>query len=161
VVVIDDDLAVRTALGRLLRSAGYAPRLFASAEAFLGRPNQDRPDCLVLDVDLPGASGFDLMRALAAAGRPPPVVFITGHADQADGAPALADEPEVLLKPFDGSALLDAVARAVRRGGRCAADATRRDGGEAVTAPRSPGPAPATPGAARPPRPAERGASAS
>ena len=71
----------------------------------------------------PGASGFELARALAAAGRPPPVVFITGHADQAAGAPALAAEPEVLLKPFDGSTLLDAVARAIGGSGG-AADAS-------------------------------------
>jgi FixJ family two-component response regulator len=116
VAVIDDDPSIRTALRRLLRAAGHAVQTFASAEEFLGRPERDRLACLVLDVQLPGASGLDLMRSLAGAGCPPPVVFITGHADQADAARALADDAaEVLVKPFDGQALVDAVSRAAAR----------------------------------------------
>jgi FixJ family two-component response regulator len=117
VAVIDDDASVRTALRRLLQAAGYAVQTSASAEEFLGRPEQGRLACLVLDAQLPGASGLDLMRSLAAAGCPPPIVFITGHADQASAARALAgDAADVLLKPFDGQALVDAVSRATARG---------------------------------------------
>jgi FixJ family two-component response regulator len=116
VAVVEDDPSVRTALRRLLQAAGHQVHPFASAEAFSRRPGQDRPACLVLDVQLPGASGLDLARSLAAAGCPPPVVFITGHADQAAAARALAhDAADVLLKPFDGQALVDAVSRAAVR----------------------------------------------
>jgi FixJ family two-component response regulator len=116
VAVIDDDPSMRAALRRLLRAAGHAVQTFASAEEFLRLPERDRPACLVLDVQLPGASGPDLMRSLAAAGCPPPVVFITGHADQAGAALALVgDAADVLVKPFDGQALVDAVARAAAR----------------------------------------------
>jgi FixJ family two-component response regulator len=117
VAVVDDDPSVRTALRRLLQSAGHTVQTFASAEEFLCRPGQERPACLVLDVQLPRATGLDLARSLAAAGCPPPMVFITGHTDQAVAARALAhDASDVLLKPFDGQALVDAVSRAAARG---------------------------------------------
>jgi FixJ family two-component response regulator len=128
VAVIDDDPSVRTALRRLLQATGHAVQTFASAEEFLRRPERDRPACLVLDVQLPGASGLDLMRSLAAAGCPPPVVFITGHADQAVAARALADDAaDVLVKPFDGQSLVDAVSRAAARHPARAAGAGEAD----------------------------------
>ena len=68
VAVIADDPSVRTALRRLLQATGHAVQTFASAEEYLRLPERDRPACLVLDVQLPGASGLDLMRSLAAAG---------------------------------------------------------------------------------------------
>jgi FixJ family two-component response regulator len=81
VLVIDDDPDVRASVGRLLRSLGLEVHLFVSIADFLGSEPPDGPTCLVLDVRLPGQSGLDLQRELAAANRELPVVFITGHGD--------------------------------------------------------------------------------
>ena len=81
VVVVDDDLEFRESLGRLLRSAGLRPRLFASIADFVESEPPDSSTCLVLDVRLPGRSGLDFQRDLAAAGVRLPIVFITGHGD--------------------------------------------------------------------------------
>jgi len=75
VLVIDDDPGFRESLGRLLRSAGLRTRLFASIGDYLGSALPDSPSCLVLDVRLPGRSGLDFQRDLAAAGVRLPIVF--------------------------------------------------------------------------------------
>src|SRR5260370_31379763 len=81
VLVIDDDLDLRASVGRLLRSVGLEAQLFASISGFLKSDPPDGPTCLVLDVRLPGQSGLDLQRELAAANRDRPIIFITGHSD--------------------------------------------------------------------------------
>jgi FixJ family two-component response regulator len=118
IVVIDDDHGVRRALGRLLRSADYTARTFASSEEFLASCRPDEVDCLILDVYLGGMSGFDLYELLASDGRVPPVIFITAHEDaiQAAGAIAGASSVVCLRKPFEDDALLAAVAAALQRG---------------------------------------------
>ena len=67
VLVVDDDLSVREALGSLIRSAGLRVETFASAREFLARPRADSPSCLVLDIRMPGLSGLDLQKRLAEA----------------------------------------------------------------------------------------------
>lgn len=110
VVVIDDDPDFRESLGRLLRSVGLAPCPFASVADFLGSEPSDCPTCLVLDVRLPGRSGLDFQRDLAAAGVRLPIVFITGHGDIRMGVQAMkAGAIEFLTKPFRDQDLLDAV----------------------------------------------------
>lgn len=114
VVVVEDDDGMRKALDRLLRAAGYQPLLFSSAEAFLGTATAHLAACLVLDIHLPGLSGLELGRRLAASGRVPPVIFITAQDD--DSAREEARQLECLAyfrKPFEGAALLDAIRRAV------------------------------------------------
>ena len=81
VLVVDDDPDVRASVGRLLRSLGINVQLFASISDFLTSDPPDSPTCLVLDVRLPGQSGLDLQRELAAAKRELPIIFITGHGD--------------------------------------------------------------------------------
>src|ERR1700722_17950740 len=81
VVVIDDDSGFRESLGRLLRSMGLDPRLFASIADFVEFDPPDVPTCLILDVRLPGRSGLDVQRDLAAARVKLPIIFITGHGD--------------------------------------------------------------------------------
>src|SRR5258708_23303137 len=81
VVVIDDDPDVRACVGRLLRSLDLDTQLFASIADFLRSDRPDGPTCLVLDVRLPGQSGLDLQRKLAAANRALPIIFVTGHGD--------------------------------------------------------------------------------
>jgi FixJ family two-component response regulator len=81
VLVVDDDPDLRQSVGRLLRSLGLDAQLFASIADFLKSNPPDGPSCLVLDVRLPGQSGLDLQRELAAAKRELPIIFITGHGD--------------------------------------------------------------------------------
>ncbi len=81
VIVIDDDREVRESLGRLLRSLGLDARLFASVSDFSNSEKPNGPACMVLDVRLPGRSGLELQRELAAANIHIPIIFITGHGD--------------------------------------------------------------------------------
>ncbi len=110
VVVIDDDPEFRDSLGRLLRSVGLHPRLFASIAEFMEAEPPDGPTCLVLDVRLPGRSGLDFQRDLAAGDVALPIVFITGHGDIQMTVQAMkAGAIEFLTKPFRDQDLLDAV----------------------------------------------------
>jgi FixJ family two-component response regulator len=98
------------AIERFLRAGGFAALTFASAEAALEAGVAAESDCLVLDVSLPGMSGFDLYRRLALAGEQSPAIFITAHDQQAireeaEGMGAVSYIP----KPFSGRTLLDAV----------------------------------------------------
>jgi FixJ family two-component response regulator len=79
VAVVDDDESACRALGRLLRTAGFLPVTYASAEAFLQDTKRPHFDCLVLDIQLKGMSGPELHRRLAAVGSTTPVLFITTH----------------------------------------------------------------------------------
>jgi FixJ family two-component response regulator len=81
VLVVDDDPDLRASVGRLLRSLDLDTQLFASVADFLKSDPPDGPTCLVLDVRLPGQSGLDFQRELAAANRVFPIIFITGHGD--------------------------------------------------------------------------------
>ena len=110
VVVIDDDPAFRDSLGRLLRSVGLPARLFASIGDFRSSELPDGPTCLVLDVRLPGRSGLDFQRDLAAASIRLPIVFITGHGDIPMTVQAMKGGAiEFLTKPFRDQDFLDAV----------------------------------------------------
>jgi FixJ family two-component response regulator len=128
VVVIDDDSEFRDSLGRLLRSAGLQPRLFASIADFLESEPPDSPTCLVLDVRLPGRSGLDFQRDLAAASVRLPIVFITGHGDIPMSVKAMkAGAIEFLTKPFRDQDLLDAVNDGLAR------DRARREDEDALS----------------------------
>ena len=110
VLVIDDDPDVRASVGRLLRSLGIDVQLFASISDFLKSDPPDRPTCLVLDVRLPGQSGLDLQRELAATNRELPIIFITGHGDIPMSVQAMKGGAiEFLTKPFRDQDLLDAI----------------------------------------------------
>ena len=114
VFVVDDDPSIRRSVERLLRAVGHAVETFVSAREFLERGNLKAPGCLVLDVRMPGQSGLDLQRLLEGAGHRIPVIFITGHADLSMAQQALqAGAVDLLAKPFDDQALLDAVQRAL------------------------------------------------
>jgi FixJ family two-component response regulator len=97
----------------MLEISGFVTETFGSAEALLAVDGASRARCLVLDIQLPGMSGFDLHRRLHAAGATPPVIFITGYdstaaRDQAEALGAFAYLP----KPFAVEMLVDAVSRA-------------------------------------------------
>jgi FixJ family two-component response regulator len=129
VVVIDDDTEFRESLGRLLRSVGMRARLFASIADFTASEPHDGPTCLVLDVRLPGRSGLDFQRDLAAASVVLPIVFITGHGDIPMSVQAMkAGALEFLTKPFRDQDLLDAVNVGLAR------DRARREKEESLVA---------------------------
>ena len=116
VLVVDDDVSVREALGGLIRSAGLRVETFASAQEFLARPPIDAPGCLVLDVRLPDLSGLDLQKRMAEVNLEIPIVFITGHEDVPTSVQAMkAGALEFLTKPFAEQDLLDAIQQAIKR----------------------------------------------
>ena len=116
VFAIDDDASMREALSRLFRSIGMRAQIFASAQDFLIFKRPDAPACLVLDVRLPGLSGLDLQRELAAADFAIPIIFITGHGDIPMSVQAMkAGAVEFLTKPFRDQELLDAIQQAIQR----------------------------------------------
>ena len=115
VCVVDDDEAVRDSLGMLLESVGLEAQLFGSANEFLDSIGAVRPGCLVLDVRLPGMSGLDLQRELAARDVDVPIVFITGHGDVPMAVRAMQEGAvDFLEKPFKEQDLLDRVSQALR-----------------------------------------------
>jgi FixJ family two-component response regulator len=116
VAVIDDDESVRESLRGLLETISLKVALFSSVEAFLGANPPVLPSCIVLDVRLPGASGFELQKQLVAAEVDTPIVFITGHGDIPMSVRAMKEGAiEFLSKPFREQELLDAVRQGVER----------------------------------------------
>jgi FixJ family two-component response regulator len=114
IAVVDDDLAVRKAIGRLLRSAGFAAVTFESASRFLDDTSQTDPACLILDVRMPRMDGLELQARLAALNSRVPIIFITAIDDAVAEAKARAAGALAFLpKPFDDAVLLDAVNRAL------------------------------------------------
>jgi FixJ family two-component response regulator len=115
VFVVDDDQSIREALDSLFRSTGLKVMAFASAREFLHSEKPDRAACLVLDIRLPGLSGLDLQREMAAAEIFIPIIFITGHGDIPMTVQAMkAGAVEFLTKPFREQDLLDSVAQAIK-----------------------------------------------
>jgi FixJ family two-component response regulator len=113
--VVEDDDSVRTAVVRLLRTAGFQAQPYASAAEFLLVAGENAGGCMVLDVGLPGMSGIELHAALAKR-RDCSVVFLTGRGDVQMSVRAMKDGAvDFLDKPVKRELLLDAVARAVER----------------------------------------------
>ena len=115
VAVVDDDESVRTALQRLLRSAGFRVRSFASAEDFLKSGQQQETGCLVADIRMPGMSGLDLQAKLDADHCPIPTIFISAHGDERMRLQAMrGGAVKFLAKPFDDAILLETVRTALK-----------------------------------------------
>ena len=113
VAIVDDDESVRRALGRLLRSAGMLPECFDSAEAFLDSLATRRPDCLLVDVRMPGMDGSELLQRLSELGHCIPAVVITAHEDDTTSRPErFPGAIAFLLKPLDDQILLNAIRNA-------------------------------------------------
>ena len=116
VLVIDDDPEFRDLVVRLLRTVGLHTRQFSSVHDFLKADPPEGPTCLVLDVRMPGRSGLELQRDLAAANRQVPIIFITAHADVPMTVQAMKGGAiEFLTKPFRDQDLLDAVEAGLTR----------------------------------------------
>jgi FixJ family two-component response regulator len=114
IAVIDDDESVRKALKRLLRAANLDADTFASGREFLDSVASRVPDCVVLDLHMPGMNGLDVQQQLARGGFRVPIVVITGHDEPQARAQCLSAGAAVYLrKPLDDEALLDAIYKAV------------------------------------------------
>jgi FixJ family two-component response regulator len=113
--IVDDDEALRRSLDNLIRSAGFRVRGFASAEAFLESNQLSETDCLVLDVRIPGKSGLELQRQLAATRSDVPIIFMTAYESGDQRKQALeAGAVAFLNKPFDEQDLLNAIDTALK-----------------------------------------------
>ena len=116
VFVVDDDVSVRESLELLIRCQGWQPATFASAQEFLDYPRVHIPNCLVLDVSLPGLTGLDLQGLIAGERTDMPIIFITGHGDVPMTVQAMkAGAVEFLTKPFSDEVLLAAIRAALER----------------------------------------------
>ena len=128
-LLIDDDPEFRDSVARLLRTVGLHTQEFSSVSDFLKADPPDGPTCLVLDVRMPGQSGLELQRDLAAANRQVPIIFITAHADVPMTVQAMKGGAiEFLTKPFRDQDLLDAVEAGLAR------DRARRESERALAA---------------------------
>ena len=108
VAVVDDEQPVRRALQRLLRASGFDVRLFATGSDFMS--HLEGIDCVILDLHLPGMSGFEVQEALSERGASVPVVVLTGNDTPANRARSLANGAHAYLcKPVDDKVLLDAL----------------------------------------------------
>src|SRR5215510_12169476 len=127
VLIIDDDPKFRDSVARLLRTVGLRTREFSSVSDFLQADPWDGPTCLVLDVRMPGRSGLELQRDLAAANRQVPIIFITAHADVPMTVQAMkGGAMEFLTKPFRDQELIDAIEAGLAR------DRARRESDRAL-----------------------------
>lgn len=133
IFIVDDDADIRQALTGQLNSADYEAISFASPEDFLDAPIPDVPACVLVDVRMPGMSGFDLQAALAERGRVLPVIFMTGFGTIPMTVRAMkAGALEFLTKPIDEDELLSAIETALARdaeqinAGAASAEAKRR-----------------------------------
>ena len=116
VFVVDDDISVRESLESLIRCEGWQPETFASAQEFLNYPRVLVPNCLVLDVSLPGLNGLDLQQRVAGDRTDMPIIFITGHGDVPMTVQAMkAGAVEFLTKPFSDDVLVSAIRSALER----------------------------------------------
>jgi FixJ family two-component response regulator len=116
IAIVDDDASVQRGLQRLVRSAGWKVETFASAQEFLARSRTELPNCVLLDLQLPGLSGLDLQKRMAEVGLEIPIVFLTGHGNIPVSVQAMkAGAVQFLTKPVDEQELLQAIEEAVER----------------------------------------------
>jgi FixJ family two-component response regulator len=116
VFVVDDDISMRESLELLIRSEGWQPETFSSAQEFLAYPRRLVPSCLLLDLSLPGLNGLGLQKRVAIERTDMPIIFITGYGDVPLTVQAMkAGAVEFLTKPFAAAALLSAIRHALER----------------------------------------------
>ena len=114
VIVVDDDLSVRRSLSRLLQAAGHDVALFGSATDVLARTAFPRPSCFIVDINMPGTNGFDLLEAVREREPNAQVILISGDVDSARMMRAhSAGAVACLAKPFDADEFLAIVERAL------------------------------------------------
>ena len=118
VSIIDDDVSVRVAICRLVRSLGYTAHAFASADEFLKSQDMNDTSCVIADVQMPGMTGIELQQQLRDQGRSLPVIFITAFPEEHLRARAMKGGAVCFLsKPFDGTVLVECIDSALRQSG--------------------------------------------
>ena len=121
VAVVDDEESIRKSLRRLFMAADLDAVVYASGQEFLDSLRGRQPDCLVLDLQMPGLTGLEVQRALTGAGARFPTIIITAHDEPDTRARCLAaGVAAYLCKPLHDEMLLDAIANVM---GRVAASA--------------------------------------
>lgn len=114
--IVDDDASIREALKSLMRSVQFNVDAFASAEEFLASERVKDTACLILDVYLPGMSGFELQNHLRVEHRDIPIIFITAHADEVSRRRATdGGAVDLLAKPVRRDTLFKAIQSAIER----------------------------------------------
>ncbi len=115
VAIVDDEEGIRKALGRLLRASGIETQGYATGQEFLSAAEEHRPDCVVLDLHMPGMSGLQVLRRLKTMGQPWRVVVITAHDEPETREQCLnAGACAYLRKPLEDRLLLNAISAAMR-----------------------------------------------
>ena len=114
--IIDDDVSVRVAISRLVRSLGYLAHAFASADDFLKSQHVNDTWCVIADVQMPGMTGIEMQELLKVQGRSLPIIFVTAFPEENTRARALREGAVCFLsKPFDGTVLVDCIGSALAR----------------------------------------------
>jgi len=115
--IIDDDESMRCAVKSLVTSLGFGAYTFASAEKFLQSPRLDDTSCLITDLQMPGLSGVELQKLLAAQGRRMPIIFMTAFPEERMRARAMeAGALGFLSKPFESETLIKLIGKAIEAG---------------------------------------------
>lgn len=118
IAIVDDDAALREALGSIMKAAGYSAATFASAEEFLDWDHWQETACLILDVRMPGMGGIELQKRLTGAHSDVPVIFITAHGDTSLRDLVMkAGAAGFLIKPVRSEALLKEIRAALEKPG--------------------------------------------
>jgi len=118
IAIVDDDASVCRALSRLIRSARMDAETFNSAGEFMEDGENHEPDCLILDIQMPGMTGLELGDQLAARKSRVPVIFITAHdAPAAREAASASGAAAYLTKPVEDQLLLDTIGKAMKKRG--------------------------------------------
>jgi FixJ family two-component response regulator len=116
VFLVDDYAPVRRSISRLLRAAGFAVAVFASAEEFLAQYDPGVWGCLLLDVAMPSLNGFELQNILANTGSLLPIIFLTGEGDIPKSVRAMKHgATDFLTKPVNDQELLATVRAAIEK----------------------------------------------
>jgi len=116
IYLVDDDEAVRDALGMLFKSIGLKHEAFSSALEFLERYDMSRHSCLVADIRMPGLSGLELQQRLNEQRCEIPIIFITGHGDVPMAVNAMkSGAADFVQKPFRDEDLIDRIKKALER----------------------------------------------
>jgi FixJ family two-component response regulator len=119
VAIVDDEDSIRKALKRLLRAANLEAESFASGPAFFDSLAKRRPDCVILDLHMPGMTGLHVLERLKQSGQQIPTIVITAYDEPETRASCLVTGAAAYLrKPLDSGLLLEAIATAVLQTGK-------------------------------------------
>ena len=114
VFIVDDDAAIRFAMGALMESVNLPHKIFNSADDFLVNESEQRPGCLILDIRMPGLDGLELQQELIERNNTLPIIFITGHGDVPMAVEAMRKGAvDFIQKPFRDQELLDRIRKAL------------------------------------------------